>query len=51
MDKKWDEHDFCTHLTLRMSAATIPTTMDVVVEEDCTSTVDSTPSITPTTGF
>ena len=40
-----------THLTLRMSAPTIPTTMEVVVEEDCKSTVDSTPIITPTIGF
>ena len=34
-----------------MSAATMPTMMEVVVEDDCTSTVDSTPSITPTIGF
>ena len=40
-----------SHLTLRMSAPTIPTTMEVVVEEDCRSTVDSTPIITPTIGF
>ena len=39
------------HLETGAPAATRPTMMEVEVEEDCTTTVTSTPSITPTIGF